>query len=132
MSFSHFTTEETDAWEKARFAHCHTSNLGKNQESESRLLDPGLEPPPLSHTASVSCFTTDSSTKPSLNGRKCQSSGITQDRVEADPHPYTARTVSLTESGVNLHKENLVSVLLCCSCAEQELMAVSGAKHKCK
>lgn len=44
MSFSHFTAEETDAWEKARFAHCRTSNLGQNQESESRLLDPGLEP----------------------------------------------------------------------------------------
>lgn len=52
--------------------------------------------------------------------------------MKADTHPYAARTVSLTESGINLHKENRVSVLLCCSSAEQELMAVTGAKHKRK
>lgn len=49
---------------------------------------------------------------------------------ETDTLPYATSTASLTEIGINLHKENYVSVFLCCGSAEQELMAVTGANHK--
>lgn len=42
MSFSHFTAEETDAWENELLIV--TPNLGQNWESEHRLPDSGLEP----------------------------------------------------------------------------------------
>lgn len=55
---------------------------------------------------------------------------IKQKKVKADTLPYATSTASLTEIGINLHKENYVSVFLCCGSAEQELMAVTGANRK--
>lgn len=57
---------------------------------------------------------------------------IKQKKVKADTHPYATNTASLAETGINLHKENYVSVFLCCGSAEQELMAVTGANCKCR